>query len=212
MNSITEFHISSTIFVTSTETKDLLVELRENHDQNSIGQIISAISQEFNQKTNENLEKAMQSNVKSLLLIKSFLFPSDGISPTQISVSSLGQNRTSLKNFLSNQSAMEEFNEQMNLQAELRENLSEFTTNVRSMTIESIKLQLSTLIQLTETTNQLTRQTFLKISNKCHQLAKDLHSLSIKVPYEDIQMAGQQLLQCSANILTVNLLTFLIPL
>ncbi|CAF1691787.1 unnamed protein product, partial [Adineta ricciae] len=40
------------------------------------------------------------------------------------------------------------------------------------------------------------------VTQKCSQLSKDLHSLSNKVPYEDIQMTGQQLLQCSANILT----------
>ena len=93
--------------------------------------------------TNENREKAMQSNVKFLLLIQIFL-------------SSLRENRTSLTNFLSNQSAMKEFNEQMNFQGEL-------TRNIRSMTIESMKLQLSTLIQLTETTNQLTRQTLVNL-------------------------------------------------
>ncbi|CAF1691430.1 unnamed protein product, partial [Adineta ricciae] len=49
MNSIAEFNISSTISVTSKETKDFFVELRENHDQNSIGQIISSISQQLNQ-------------------------------------------------------------------------------------------------------------------------------------------------------------------
>ena len=150
MNSITEFHISSTIFVISKEIKDLFVELRENHDQNSIGQTIGSISQELNQMTNENREKAIQSNVKFLLLIQIFL-------------SSLRRNRTSLTNFLSNQSAMKEFNEQMNFQVEFRENLSECIRNIRSMTIESMKLQLSTLIQLTETTNQLTRQTLVNL-------------------------------------------------
>ena len=163
MNSITEFHISSRIFVISKEIKDLFVELRENHDQNSIGQIIDSISQELNQMTNENREKAIQSNVKFLLLIQIFLSSSDGISPIQIFLSSLRENRTSLTNFLSNQSAMKEFNEQMNFQVEFRENLSECIRNIRSMTIESMKLQLSTLIQLTETTNQLTRQTLVNL-------------------------------------------------
>ena len=50
------------------------------------------------------------------------------------------------------------------------------------------------------------------VSQKCFQLSKDLHSLSTKVPYEDIQMTGQQLLQCSANILTVNLFNMIISL
>ncbi|CAF1082773.1 unnamed protein product [Adineta ricciae] len=46
--------------------------------------------------------------------------------------------------------------------------------------IDSVKLQLSRLIQLTQTTNQLTRT----------------------IPYENVLMVDQQLLQCAANVLT----------
>ncbi|CAM4983676.1 unnamed protein product, partial [Rotaria socialis] len=71
-----------------------------------------------------------------------------GIQPTQISVSSM------------NQSAMNEFHEELNSQTNFREYLNEFTINLPVITINSIKLQLSTLIQLTQTTNQLTRKPF----------------------------------------------------
>jgi hypothetical protein len=49
MNSVTDFNISSIISVLSKQTNNLLAELHETKDQNSIGQIINSISQEFNQ-------------------------------------------------------------------------------------------------------------------------------------------------------------------
>ncbi|CAF3423275.1 unnamed protein product, partial [Rotaria sp. Silwood2] len=57
----TDFNISSIISVLSKQTNNLLAELHETKDQNSIGQIINSISQEFNQITNENFNKAMKS-------------------------------------------------------------------------------------------------------------------------------------------------------
>ncbi|CAF4414559.1 unnamed protein product [Rotaria sp. Silwood2] len=101
-----------------------------------------------------------------------------------------------------NQSAMNEFNEELNSQANFRKYLNEFTVNLPVITIDSIKLQLSTLIHLTQTTNQLTRKTLMMISLKCYQLSEILHSLSTKIPYEDVQISSQQLLQCAANVLT----------
>ncbi|CAF2964280.1 unnamed protein product [Rotaria sp. Silwood2] len=102
-----------------------------------------------------------------------------------------------------NQSAMNEFNEELNSQANFRKYLNEFTVNLPVITIDSIKLQLSTLIHLTQTTNQLTRKTLMMISLKCYQLSEILHSLSTKIPYEDVQISSQQLLQCAANVLTI---------
>ncbi len=61
MNSVTDFNISSIISVLSKQTNNLLAELHETKDQNSIEQIMNSISQEFNQITNENFNKAMKS-------------------------------------------------------------------------------------------------------------------------------------------------------
>ncbi|CAF1353863.1 unnamed protein product [Adineta ricciae] len=169
------------------ENNQSVLQILHTKDRNFIAQIISSLSQQLNGMTDETLRKSIQ----------------NGIQPTRIFVSSLGQQRLVSENFVSsiNQSTIKEINEQFQSQAELREYLSEFITDL-TLSIESMKLQLSTLIQLTETTNQLTRQTLMIVTQKCYQLSKDLHSLSSKVPYEDIQMTGQQLLQCSANILT----------
>ncbi|CAF1478174.1 unnamed protein product [Adineta ricciae] len=169
------------------ENNQSVLQILHTKDQNFIAQIISSLSQQLNGMTDETLRKSIQ----------------DGIQPTRIFVSSLGQQRLVSENFVSsiNESTMKEVNEQLQSQAELREYLSEFITDL-TLSIENMKMQLSTLIQLTETTNQLTRQTLTIVSQKCHQLAKDLHSLLIKIPYEDVQMVGQQLLQCAANMLT----------
>jgi hypothetical protein len=41
------------------------------------------------------------------------------------------------------------------------------------------------------------------VSNKCFELTRALYSMSTIIPYEDVQIAATQLLQCAANVLTV---------
>jgi hypothetical protein len=57
---------------------------------------------------------------------------------------------------------MIEYNKEINSHANLREYLISFTTNLAITTVNSIKLQASTLAELTQTTNQLTRTTLVK--------------------------------------------------
>ena len=64
--------------------------------------------------------------------------------------------------FVVNESTWIEYNEELNAQANLREYLMEFTRDLSISTIDSIKLQSLTLVQLTQTTNQLTRQTLVR--------------------------------------------------
>ena len=101
---------------------------------------------------------------------------------------------------------MNEYNKELNSQATLREYLIEFTTNLTILTINSIKLQSSSLAQLTQATNQLTRTTLLIALEKCYQLSVELHSKSTEIPREDAQIAATQLMQCGTNILTVRYL------
>jgi hypothetical protein len=58
---------------------------------------------------------------------------------------------------------MNEYNKEINSYANLRECLMKFATNLTVTTINSIKLQSSTLAELTQTTNQLTRTTLVRI-------------------------------------------------
>jgi hypothetical protein len=61
-----------------------------------------------------------------------------------------------------NISALNEFNQQLNIYANLREYLIKYTTNILITISNSIQLQSSSLAQLTKTTNQLTRTTLVR--------------------------------------------------
>jgi hypothetical protein len=61
-----------------------------------------------------------------------------------------------------NESAMIEYNKEINSHANIREYLMSFTTNLAITTVNSIKLQSSTLAELTQATNQLTRTTLVR--------------------------------------------------
>jgi hypothetical protein len=56
-----------------------------------------------------------------------------------------------------NASALADYNQQLNEHANVRDYLMTFPTNLAITTSDSIKLQASTLAQLTGATNQLTR-------------------------------------------------------
>jgi hypothetical protein len=43
-----------------------LVQLLSSEDQNTVGQVISSISQEFNKMNNENVDKAVSSKIINL--------------------------------------------------------------------------------------------------------------------------------------------------
>ena len=92
--------------------------------------------------------------------------------------------------------------------------------NLLITTPNSIKFQSSILSQLTRSTNQLTRNTLVKISSsfsfkhfqiffeiialdRCYQLARVLNEHSTQISYEDAHFTINQLLQCATNILTV---------
>jgi type III secretory pathway lipoprotein EscJ len=89
----------------------------------------------------------------------------DGVPAVSISISSLGSESSSQSSSVPlNQSALIEFNKQLNIQANVRDYLISFTMNLLICTSDSIKLQSSTLSQLTQATNQLTRTTAVRIN------------------------------------------------
>ena len=61
-----------------------------------------------------------------------------------------------------NESALNEFNKELNSYANVREYLMEFTTDLSILTSNSIKLQSSALVHLTKATNQLTRAALVR--------------------------------------------------
>ncbi len=185
-NCITEYNISS-VYVSEEDSKmnsftnELLI-----GNQNDIGQILISISQEFNK-------------INSIL--------KDEISITHISISTLNsQTSKSVNNFISfNKTTLDEYNKKLNIYANIREYLINFTTNLPIVDSNSIIFQASSLVQLTESTNQLTRLTLVIASNKCYQLSVRLNEISLEISYEDVQMAVTLLTQCTSNILNVNL-------
>jgi len=65
----------------------------------------------------------------------------------------------------SNQSAFDEYNQNLNTYANARDYLLPFTKNLGIPTANSIKLQASTLAQMTQATNQLTRNTLVRLKS-----------------------------------------------
>jgi hypothetical protein len=64
-----------------------------------------------------------------------------------------------------NKSALDEYNKELNVQANVLEYLITFTTKLAITTPNSIKLQASSLAQLTKATNQLTRTTLVRFKS-----------------------------------------------
>ncbi|UJR19272.1 hypothetical protein I4U23_022401 [Adineta vaga] len=197
---ITEINISSLIVQSDSTTitnliNDIqissstnpIVQLLASGNQNLVGQILTSISQQFDQISNEDLDKAI----------------SNGVPTANIFISSLSdQRRQSIASISANQSALNEYNQGLNSRAYARDYLLTFTTKLAITTLNTIKLQASSLAQLTRTTNELTRSALPIASNRCYQLAIALNSLKTKTTYEDIHIAATNLLQCAANLMT----------
>ncbi|CAF1181508.1 unnamed protein product [Adineta steineri] len=163
-----------------------IVQLLSSGNQNIVGQIITAIAQQFNQMNTENIDQAISS----------------GIPAATILVSSLGSSSLQVNSISFNESTLTEYNKILNAQANLRDYLMTFTTDLLITTSNSIKLQSSALAQITQSTNQLTRAALSIASNRCYQLSVALSSMATQIPYEDAQVAANQLIQCASNVLT----------
>ena len=42
-------------------------------------------------------------------------------------------------------------------------------------------------------------------SDKCYQLSFALYEMSMKIPFEDVQAAANDLIQCATNVLSVRI-------
>jgi len=197
LNCLTEFNLSTvTVLPNSAALSDLLnnfqssttnpiVELLSSGNQNTIGQVLTSVSQQFNKINSENINKAAAS----------------GIPSATISISSLGTQRLTI-NKKQNESALIEFVKDLNSQANAREYLISFTKDLPITTSNSIKLQSSTLSQLTKSTNQLTRITLTLAAQKCFELTEVLFSMVTKVSFEDVEIAAKNLIECASNVLS----------
>ncbi|CAF4003433.1 unnamed protein product [Adineta steineri] len=171
--------------LSSTITNNPIVRLLSSGNQNVVGQMITSLSQEFNQVNSENLDKAI----------------SNGIPAATILVSSLGSSSLQQVSIPLNESALINYNTELNSLANVRDYLVTFITQLLITTSNSIILQSSSLVQLTQATNQLTRNTLMLVSNRCYELSAALYAIFEKISYEDAQSASNQLFQCASNLL-----------
>ncbi|CAF1071686.1 unnamed protein product [Adineta steineri] len=202
LDCVTEYNMSSIIVQTNSidlidftntlhnDTDSLMnnpfIQLLSSGNQNIVGQLITSFSQEFNKINTENIQNAV----------------SNGIPFTSIFISPLGNQNLQKINTSLNTSALIEYHKQLNVYANIRDYLITYLTNLVITTSSSIKLQSSTLVQLTQATNQLTRTSSMIASDKCYQLANALYSMSNTISYEDVQTAANQITQCTTNVLT----------
>ncbi|CAF1443700.1 unnamed protein product, partial [Adineta ricciae] len=169
-------------------TTNSIIQLLASGNQNLVGQVLTSVSQQLNQMNDESLDRAV----------------SYGIPITSISISSLeaqhsGQQIVSLP---VNQSVIDELQTDLNSRAVSREYLIAFTSELPITTSNSIKLQASSLVQLTKSINELTRTTLTIASDRCYQLGITLNSMKTRIPFEDVQTTSTDLLRCATNLLS----------
>ena len=182
LNCLTKFNLSS---ISIEADSQLNTNLLSTGNQNTVSQLLTSFSQQFNQINQQNIDKAVSS----------------GIPLSTISISSLTtQSQPTNSSF--NQSALIEFEKELNSQSSTREYLISFTQNLQITTSNSIKLQSSSLVQLTRSTNQLTRTTISIAADRCFRLTLALQSISMKISQEDAEICATQLFQCASNVLS----------
>ena len=182
LNCLTKFNLSSISVRTDSQ---LNTNLLSTGNQNTVSQLLTSFSQQFNQINEENIDKAVSS----------------GIPLSTISISSLTTQNQPTNSSL-NESALIEFEKELNSQSSTREHLISFTKTLSITTSNSIKLQSSSLVQLTKSTNQLTRNTISIAADRCFQLTLALQSISMKISQEDAEICSTQLFQCASNLLS----------
>ena len=148
---------------TSALSSNSLIRLLSSGNQNTVAQLITSLSQYFNQIDAQNTAEAL-SSIKHILkvILSQTSFCLDGVPFASISVSSLSSSTSPQTSTPMNASALAEFNRKQNLYASVRDYLIASTINLAIATPNSIRLQASTLSQLTQATNQLTRSSVVR--------------------------------------------------
>jgi len=182
LNCLTRFNLSSISIEADFQlNNNLLV----TGNQNTVSQLSTSLSLQLNQINEGNINKAVSS----------------GIPLSTISISSL-TTRNQPTNSSFNQSAFAELEDELNSQSEIREYLISFARILLITTVKSIELQSSSLVQLTKSTNQLTRTTISIAADRCFRLTLALQSISMKISQEDAETCATQLFRCASNLLS----------
>ena len=107
---------------------------------------------------------------------------------------------------MTNASTLAALQKQSHLHALVREYLLSSVMQFGITTSENIKLQASTLAQLTDTSSELTRTALMSISTRCFRLAQALLTISDQVSFDDVQIAANYIARCASQVQTVSAL------
>ncbi|CAM4787932.1 unnamed protein product [Rotaria magnacalcarata] len=182
----TEMFNNATQHLSKTNNSETFVQILASDNQCTVEQAIALFNQILHKLNTKNIELALKK----------------GISMENILVSSLIDQLQTNTNKPSNSSAVSDYFEHLNLQANVRDQLVTYVHNLQIMSIENILWQASSLAQLTAATNQLTRAASFRASDKCHQLAFSLKRLSNQISYEDVRATSTEIINCISNALT----------
>ncbi|CAF1313923.1 unnamed protein product [Adineta ricciae] len=203
LSCVTEYNISSvTVYPDTDQITDLIdavqqstgtsglannpiIQILASGNPNAVGQVVSSLSQQFNQISTQSLQDAI----------------ANGVPVSSVAVSTLDATTQSTSPSIINASTLDEFNKQTNTYASIRDFLITFITGLQPTTAPGIQLQASSLAQLTQATNQLTRSASMIAAQKCNQLAITLYSLATMIPFEDVQSSATLIAQCASNVL-----------
>ncbi|CAF5158323.1 unnamed protein product, partial [Rotaria magnacalcarata] len=147
------------------------------------GQVITTVSQVLNEMNTEIIRLGIQ-NIASIF------------------VSPLGSRRISMSSHSWNTSTFNQYIQQLNDDASVREYLMKSMKDLVTTTWNNILLHASSLALLTHAINELTRDTFMLASSKCRDMAITLESMARMVSSDDVKKIGNQLVQCAANVLS----------
>jgi phosphatidylserine/phosphatidylglycerophosphate/cardiolipin synthase-like enzyme len=112
------------------------------------------------------------------------------------------------------------YQHQIDQQAILREYLIDAIEQLPITSTNIMKMQASSLAQLTESTNELTRNSLvrlffdtrasftnrvvqIKAAERCRTIASSLAQTASEIPFDDVQLIAQHLAQCASNMITV---------
>ncbi|CAF4570593.1 unnamed protein product [Rotaria sp. Silwood1] len=173
---------------TQGRTNDPIEKILYAGDQNMASQLVLSLSQTLNSMSSNARTDAISENLPAQNLYVSGL----SVSPSAMPTTNTSANTSE---------ALASYTAALNADANVRDYAIQFICNLSITTIDSIKLQASTMNHLTEATPALTRQALTVAVSKSSDLVNALYDMVDTVSYEDVKMAVESIAQVASNIL-----------
>ncbi|CAF3507643.1 unnamed protein product [Rotaria sordida] len=157
-------------------------------DQNTASQLVLSLSQTLNSISSNIRENAALGNIPAQNLYVAGLSASASSYPTTNTSADTSE-------------AIASYTAALNAEANVRDYAIRFINNLPITTIDSVKLQASTMNHLTTATSALTRQAVTSAQSKANDLINALNEMVDTISYEDVQMAVESIVQLASNIL-----------